>query len=278
METTATAQVSTMLPVTQMPEDVCRRVRTIFTDIDDTLTLRGRIPAAAFSAMWRAQEAGLRVIPITGRPAGWCDHLARMWPVAAVVGENGALAFALEGERIRRLYSPRQPDAAERLQRIRDEVLAQVPGCKVAADQAYREYDLAIDISEEVPPLSDAAIDRVVGIFEAHGATAKVSSIHVNGWFGSYDKLSMCRRCMAELLGEELDPDRAIFLGDSPNDVPMFRAFPHAVGVANVRRWAHRMSALPRYVAAAEGGEGFAECLSLLLERRATAPRDGLSH
>jgi HAD superfamily hydrolase (TIGR01484 family) len=254
--------------VQQIPSDVCRRVEYVFTDIDDTLTLRGRIPAAAFAALWRAHDAGLKVVPITGRPAGWCDHLARMWPVTAVVGENGALAFAMIDERMRRLYAPRIADAPARLEAIRDEVLAAVPGCKVAADQAYREYDLAIDFCEEVPPLDGAAVDRIVAVFTQHGATAKVSSIHVNGWFGDYDKLTMCRRCLRELLGVELDPARALFLGDSPNDVPMFRAFPHSVGVANVRRFAGRMEALPAYVTLAEGGEGFAEAMSVVLERR----------
>jgi hypothetical protein len=257
-----------MQPARDLPTEVCRRLRTIFTDIDDTLTLRGRIPAAAFTALWQAHDAGLRVVPVTGRPAGWCDHLARMWPVAAVVGENGALAFALQGDRMRRIYAPRPPDAGERLAAIRDEILAAVPGCGVAADQPYREFDLAVDICEEVAPLDDASVDRIVAIFEQHGATAKVSSIHVNGYFGAYDKLSMCRRCTAELLGEELRPEEATFVGDSPNDVPLFRFFPSAVGVANVRRMVHRMDALPAYVTDAEGGEGFAELVRIVLDRR----------
>jgi len=260
--------LESLRPAEEIPVEVCRRIRYVFTDIDDTLTLSGRIPAAAFDALSAAHEAGLRVVPITGRPAGWCDHLARMWPVAAVVGENGALAFALEGERMRRIWAPRQPDAAERLEQIREEVLAAVPGCKVAADQRYREYDLAIDIREEVAPLDDAAIDAIVAIFVRHGAVAKVSSIHVNGYFGDYDKLTMCKRCLPELLGEALDPEQAVFLGDSPNDEPMFSFFPHAVGVANLSGFVHRMSALPRYLTRAEGGEGFAEFLSLLLVRR----------
>ena len=117
-------------------------------------------------------------------------------------------------------------------------------------------------------PLDDAAIDAIVAIFERHGAVAKVSSIHVNGYFGTHDKLTMCKRCLPELLGEELDPERAVFLGDSPNDEPMFRFFPHAVGVANLRSFAHRMSALPRYLTRSEGGEGFAEFLQILLARR----------
>ena len=257
-----------MRPLTELPDEICRALETVFCDIDDTLTTGGRLPSAAFAALWRAHEAGVKVVPVTGRPAGWCDHLARMWPVAAVVGENGALAFALIAGKMRRLFAERPPDAAQRLAAIEREVLAQVPGSKVAADQPYRSYDLAIDFCEEVPRLDEEQISRIVEIFQRHGATAKVSSIHVNGWFGHFDKLSMCRRCSVEFLGSALDPERATFVGDSPNDVPMFRFCPHAVGVANVEEMAHRMEVLPAYVTRARGGEGFAEFIDLLLGRR----------
>ena len=79
-------------------------------------------------------------------------------------------------------------------------------------------------------------------IFEAHGAHAKVSSIHVNGWFGDYDKLTTSRLMMRELFGVDLEAsrDRYVYSGDSPNDAPMFGFFPNAVGVANVRDFARR--------------------------------------
>lgn len=257
-----------MIPVAQMPARVARQIQTIFTDIDDTLTTDGLLPACAFDAIWSAHDAGLQVVLVTGRPAGWCDHLARMWPVAAVVGENGALAYALQQDRMRRIFAPRDPQTDEKFQSITEEALAQVPGCKIAADQPFRQYDLAVDFAEEVDRLDDGAIDRIVAIFQQHGARAKVSSIHVNGWFGDFDKLSMCRRCSRELLGADLDPDASTFVGDSPNDVPMFRFFPHAVGVANVRQWTDRMEALPAYVTLAGGGQGFAELVQVLLRSR----------
>ena len=257
-----------LVPVEQMPAETCESIRAVFCDIDDTLTTGGLLPAAAYSALWDARDAGLMVVPVTGRPAGWCDHLARMWPAAAVVGENGALAFSMDGGKIRRIYAPREPGSAEKLEAIRRQVLAEVPGCKVAADQAYREYDLAVDFCEEVDALDDEAVDRIVAIYAEHGAVVKVSSIHVNGWFGDFDKLSMCRRCCPELLGFDLDPTRATFVGDSPNDEPMFAHFPHAVGVANVAHFTARMEHLPAYVTRAEGGEGFAEFMGVLLEKR----------
>ncbi|MBW2732816.1 MAG: HAD-IIB family hydrolase [Deltaproteobacteria bacterium] len=251
-----------------MPPEVCRRIRAIYTDIDDTITTDGRVPAAAYAALWRAFEAKLRVVLVTGRPAGWCDHLARMWPVSAVVGENGALCYAMVEGKLERLYAERQGDAVERLAAIEADVLAAVPEACVASDQPFRLYDLAIDFAEEVGPLPEADIDRIVEAYERHGAVAKVSSIHVNGWFGRFDKLSMCQRASEAFFGGPLDVEHATYIGDSPNDVPMFAHFPHACGVANVQKMAHRMDALPSYLADQEGGAGFAQIVDHILDAR----------
>ena len=259
-------------PFQQFPADIKKSVRYVLTDIDDTLTLGGRLPSAALSAMERLEAAGIRVIPITGRPAGWCDHIARMWPVEAVVGENGAFYYRYDRalrEMQRSYFKTADARAADRrrLEDLKEKILAEVPGCAVSADQAFREADLAIDFCEDVPRLSPAAVDRIVQIFKAAGARAKVSSIHVNGWFGAYDKLTMTRRLFREAFQEDLEAIKArvIFIGDSPNDQPMFAFFPNAVGVANVREFAGRMSSLPGWVTQREGGGGFAEMVDVLL-------------
>ena len=246
----------------------------VFADIDDTLTTEGLITAPSFSALWALHDAGIAVVPVTGRPAGWCDHIARMWPVAGVVGENGAFYFRYDaaGRRLTRRFVLDEATRAglqDRLRAIRDRVLAEVPGAAVASDQAYRIHDLAIDFCEDVPPLDRAAVDRIVAIFEAAGATAKVSSIHVNGWFGTYDKLGMMKTFAAEVLGLDLDDPadrtRAVYVGDSPNDEPAFAFFEHGVGVANVRDFEDRLRAPPAWVTEARGGEGFAELAEHLL-------------
>jgi hydroxymethylpyrimidine pyrophosphatase-like HAD family hydrolase len=79
-----------MKPLAQFPAADRARIRYVLTDIDDTLTTEGTLTADAYTALERLRDAGLVVAPITGRPAGWCDHIARMWPADAVVGENGA--------------------------------------------------------------------------------------------------------------------------------------------------------------------------------------------
>jgi hypothetical protein len=215
------------------------------------------------------------VIPVTGRPAGWCDLIARQWPVDGVVGENGAFWFRYDdgARRMIRHYArtaeQREADR-RRLERIAAEVLAEVPGAAVAADQGYRTADLAIDFCEDVPPLPRDVVDRIVAIFHRHGATAKVSSIHVNGWFGDYDKLGASAGLLREMFGIDAmgEPERVVFVGDSPNDEPMFRHFPNAIGVANVIQFGDRMATLPAFVSAAPGGAGFAEIAGALLAAR----------
>ena len=249
-------------------------IRYVLTDIDDTLTVKGRLPAVVFAAMEDLQRFGIRVVPITGRPAGWCDHIARMWPVDGLVGENGAFYFQYdvrEKKMTRRYWKSKEERISDRtrLNGIREKVLADVPGCAVAADQAYREADLAIDFCEDVPPLPMPSAQAIKAIFENAGATAKISSIHVNGWFGDYDKLSMSRLMFKEVFTEDLDAVRGqmIFCGDSPNDSPMFGFFPHSVGVANVRAFEAQLEMPPTWVTRAEGGFGFAEMVKILLDR-----------
>ena len=255
-----------MQPLAQISKATCRALQFVLTDIDDTLTIKGRLKACAFEAMERLQTSGRRVVPITGRPAGWCDHIARMWPVDGVVGENGALYFYYQRERrkmVRRYWKPVQQREQDRrkLNALRDKILAQVPGCRVASDQAYREADLAIDFCEDVSPLPPQAIEAIVRCFEDAGANAKVSSIHVNGWYGRYDKLSMTRVFFEEVFNHNLDDikTKVLFIGDSPNDAPMFAYFPNSVGVANVGRFLEDMEARPRWITQGEGSFGFTE-------------------
>lgn len=287
----------TLAPLSSMPRAAARAVHTVLADIDDTISTDGRLTAAAFAALERLHEAGLRVVPVTGRPAGWCDHVARFWPVDAVVGENGAFYMwherasggerGHEGGRERHREGHRESGrlrtrhwldeaaraaGAAKLAAVRERVLAEVPGCAVASDQFCRLYDLAIDFCEDVPPLPPEAIDRIVALMREAGMTAKVSSIHVNGWFGEWDKLAMTRRLFAERFGVDIDRaaerERIVFVGDSPNDEPMFGFFPNAVGVANVLAFRSRMRALPAWVTSSEAGGGFVEVAECLLAAR----------
>jgi HAD superfamily hydrolase (TIGR01484 family) len=266
----------TMRPLSEMPATTAAAIHTVFSDIDDTLTTEGRLTVAAYGALADLRAAGLRVVLVTGRPAGWCDHIARMWPVDAVIGENGAFYFWYDAA-ARKLRSRHVCDAAtraahtQRMAQVRDTILREVPGCALASDQFCRLYDLAIDFCEDVPALPPSAVRRIVELMEQAGMTAKISSIHVNGWFGRYDKLSMAHLLLRERYGLELEAERerCVFVGDSPNDAPMFSYLPNAAGVANVARFDLPREQAPAYITPSPAGAGFAEVARFLVDARA---------
>ena len=264
-----------MRPLSDMDDRALAECRVVLTDIDDTLTTDGRLSAAAYAALERLSLAGLAVVPITGRPAGWCDMIARFWPVAGVVGENGAFyfAYARAARTMRKRFfatEAERRDNRARLGALCEKILREVPGAAIASDQLYREADLAIDYCEDVPSLPPQEVRRILDIFAAAGAAAKLSSIHVNGWFGDYDKLSMTRLFASDILNLDIDSEnaRVIFVGDSPNDGPMFGFFAHSCGVANVERFDPETFNPPRFVADRAGGNGFVQIADRILSAR----------
>lgn len=264
-------------PLSDAPPAALAALRWVLTDIDDTLTEHGRLPSAALAAMERLDAAGLRVIPVTGRPAGWCDAIARQWPVAAVVGENGALWYAEDREARRMLRWHVADDAARaashaRLMALAETAMAAVPGARIAADQPFRLFDVAVDFAEDAGPLGPDAAARIAAVFRDGGATAKVSSIHINAWFGAWDKLSGIEALFARRFAPfAACRDRVAFLGDSPNDSPLFAAVPLSVGVANAAPFLGAMDAAPAYLTRAPGGRGFAEFADALLRAKQQA-------
>lgn len=264
-----------MRPLADFCPEYLDAVDFVLTDIDDTLTSAGRLTAAAYDALERLSAAGVAVIPVTGRPAGWCDMIARFWPVAAVIGENGAFYFAHDqgGGMIRVYMKPAAERASDRLalDAIADRITAAVPRARISADQAFREADLAIDFAEDGPLLSDGEIGDIVACFRDAGATAKISSIHVNGWFGGYDKLTTTRRLFAERYRIDIEGGkrRILFVGDSPNDEPMFGFFDNSVAVANFSAFRDQVLELPRWITKAAAGAGFVELADALLKAKA---------
>ena len=142
--------------------------------------------------------------------------------------------------------------------------------CAISSDQPYRECDLAIDWCEDVARLPMEKVDRILALMRESGLNAAASAGHVNGWFGDYDKLGMTRRFFHEILGIDLDAQREsfVYLGDSPNDCPMFRFFPHSIGVANVMDVRDRLTHAPTYITARRSGDGFCEAVEALFEVR----------
>jgi HAD superfamily hydrolase (TIGR01484 family) len=262
---------SAPLPVSKLPGAL---IEGLFTDLDDTLTTDGQLSVEAFSAVSALAAAGIRVVPVTGRSAGWCDLIVRLWPVAAVIGETGAFCMIREGGRTRTLMMQDEQarrDTASHRDRIARRVLEEVPDAELAGDQAFRLVDLAIDIAEAIPRLPQARIDRIVAILREEGMQAQASSIHVNGWFGQFDKGDTALRLLTEHWGLARDAAvrRWACVGDAPNDATLFAAFEHSIGVANVDRHLASISCPPRYITERAHGSGFAELADHLIRSRA---------
>ena len=273
-----------MKPLTAWPAQDRQCIQGIFTDIDDTLTTDGAITPDALAALYVLKAQGLSVIAITGRPVGWSEPFALSWPVDAIVAENGAVflqnthQISLEPKQIERRQlskSYRQSDVIRtanytRMQQVGKRILREVSGTLLAQDSAGRETDMAIDHSEftHLPP---EKIAQVVAIMKAEGMNATVSSIHINGWFGTHNKLVGARWAVRELFGRDLDAemDNWAFVGDSTNDQLMFEAFGNSIGVANVRRFESQLTQLPRYITNGERGAGFAEVVKVVVSAKA---------
>ena len=257
-------------PLAELPPARLGQLRGVLTDIDDTLTAGGQIEPAALAALQALAAAGVPVVAITGRPAGWSEPFALAWPVAAIVAENGAVMLRRRGGL---LQIDHVADVATRaanslrLQACAQAVLQQVPGAVLAQDSAGRLTDIAIDHSEfsDLPP---ERIAEVVALMQAHGLTATVSSIHINGWIGQHGKPSGARWAVAEALGLPFAADDWVYVGDSTNDQAMFELMPLSVGVANIARFVPLLQSLPAYLTRAERGAGFAELAAALLAAR----------
>lgn len=249
-----------MKPLSELPRDI---VRAVFTDLDDTLTDDGLVESATYDAIFRLKHAGLRVVVVSGRPAAWADCLMRLWPLDAMVFENGAGVMVREGKKVATRLLANLPDAA-RLDALVEKIQKKFPGAKLAADQRFRLFDRAVDFGEEPPYLGEKERDEILRLLAAEkDVTAKLSSIHINFWIGTHTKVTA-----AESLLGNLRRDEIVYCGDSPNDEPLFAHFPLSVGVANVAPFLPALAHPPRFLTPSPRGAGFRELTDHLVSRK----------
>ena len=252
-----------------------QQIKYILTDIDDTLTSNGMLKSNAYASMEKLSNEGYIIIPVTGRCAGWCDHIARMWPVGGVVGENGAFFFSYDhaSKKMNNVYSQTANEREKNfalLKQLKNKILDQVPGTAEASDQEYRITDLAIDFAEDVSKLPENKINQIVQIAKQNGAIAKISSIHVNCWIGTHNKLSTSLNMLKENFGlsDKEIQNKVVFIGDSPNDSTMFGFFENSVGVANVVDLVDSIEILPKYLTSNFSGDGFVELANFIIDNK----------
>jgi HAD superfamily hydrolase (TIGR01484 family) len=244
-------------------------VRALFSDVDGTMTTGHRIEAATYTALEQLADAGIPVIMVTGRSAGFGQAFMLTAPVLAVVSENGGVTFVREGRKLQKLYgvpAASLPEWRRRMHDIAVEVMAKVPGARLSSDSKYREVDLAIDWNEEASLTKEAA-EACVALIRKAGFTAVRSSVHVNFCPPHFDKLSACMTVVREVLGGDAnDLSPYVFVGDALNDAPMFGGFPASVGVANVKAWWDELPSKPAYVTERAEGAGLRELIDHLMQ------------
>jgi HAD superfamily hydrolase (TIGR01484 family) len=286
-----------MLALSDWPLAARRNVVGVFTDIDDTLTTDGAMTPDALQALADLKASGLFVIPITGRPIGWCEPFmagaaAAAWPVDAMVAENGGVAIVPQRaenlsqiglqpaqslreqlskpyQKIYQLDAASRANNTDRMAQVAAQVLAEVPGVELTRDGGGRETDLAFDYAEHAQ-LMPAKVQQVLDVLHRAGMHTTVSSIHIHGCFGDFNKWMGACWIAQTLLGRDLaaELDRWVFVGDSGNDQAMFQHFRHSVGVANIARFADQLTHLPTYVTPSARGAGFAEVARAILEAK----------
>lgn len=259
-----------MKPLSEASSSTFQSVRFVLTDMDETLTYGGRLAAQTYGALERLRAAGIKVIPVTAAPAGWCDQMARMWPVDGVIGENGGFFFQRNGDRpdLKRMFwhpVEHQQSVADRLAEIGARVREIVPAAALAQDQPFRLTSVEFSQSEE-PAVRTAIIAALHGA----GADVATNNLWVLGWLCGYDKLAMVRRILTANYGIDVDADRdaVLYVGDSTNDAPMFGFFNHTIGVSTVRRYLPEIPTPPNWIAEGPGGSGFVEAADAVISSR----------
>jgi len=250
------------------------KVRVVFTDVDGTLTTRGRLAASTLKAIEWLGSHRVDVVLVSGRPSGWGECWARQLPVAGVIVENGGVTYARTADGLEKRYAESEALRVKNRQalvRVVDEALAEVKGARLSMDSTATEVDLAIDYAEQAQ-LGRTGADRLEAFLRKRGVTAVRSSVHINCWLGPFDKRTAVEAFLKAERKTRLAPDerRFVYVGDSFNDQPLFDAFPLSIGVANVKQVIHLLTTPPKYVTRAAEGRGFCEVADAIGRARRT--------
>jgi HAD superfamily hydrolase (TIGR01484 family) len=262
-----------MKPASQFPASAAHRLTGVLFDLDDTLLDRGRLTVGALTALYRLAEAGLILVGVTGRPAGWGQVLVRQWPISGMLTENGIIALVQREHRVHVLDRATVEQRAERRQRLAalvSELRSRFSELLPSDDVAGRIADFSFDIAES-RQVDASVVQAATELARERGAHVVRSSIQLHLSYDGDDKASGVLRFLHAAHGVDVSSarHRFAFVGDSENDAPCFGAFEHSFGVANLQG---RPSLLPAYRASQPMGAGFAEIADIILAGRNAPP------
>ncbi|MBI4865801.1 MAG: HAD hydrolase family protein [Candidatus Wallbacteria bacterium] len=257
-----------MRPIEELTAGECSALRVIASDIDDTMTLGARLSGRTLHALERARDAGLSVVVVTGRPAGFVMALAAYLPgVDAVIGENGGVLAGPDSCQILPAGDQDIAHLRERLAACHADIAHEAPEAVTSGDTFARLTDHAY-LVDGLSAATRSAIDRVAA---RHGFETSASSIHVHVKLPGHTKGRALARWLAART-PAVDHGQVLTVGDSETDATLFdtNVFPLSVGVANIERVLGRLATPPAFVTRGREGAGFVELLDWVLARRSS--------
>lgn len=257
-----------MRPLSELVVDA----RVLLFDVDDTVTKDGVLEACSLDAMFRAKDADIRLVAVTGRPLGWAEVFAWTWPIDMAIGENGAGWMWREGRAFETHFDAPEEERSQHQSSLREvllEVSQVLPQLPRAGDSALRRCDVAWDIGE-TRQASQEERETLRAIIVRHGLVASYSSVHAHAIPGDWNKARGSERALRARFGMSAEEAKksCVFVGDSGNDAAAFAYFDHSVGVSNVHESLATLTSKPKYVTEGARGRGFAELVSHLIASR----------
>jgi hypothetical protein len=256
----------TCLPLSAaIAHNLHHHIRLVATDFDSTVTKCGKITADLLQSLTDLANAGLPVLIVTGRSAGWVNGLATYLPVIGAIAENGGVFF-----------SHRETDPPVILSAIADlsehklklaqtfaSLQEEFPQLQVSFDNQFRLTDWTFDVSG----LSHEDLQKINHCCQQAGWGFTYSSIQCHIKPPAQEKATALQKLLS-LQFPEYAPKEVLTVGDSPNDESLFNPalFPLSVGVANLREYLPRLTHTPTYMTQEKEVDGFRELVRCLTQ------------
>jgi HAD superfamily hydrolase (TIGR01484 family) len=241
----------------------CKKIRLIATDMDGTLTQNGKFTSSLLQALENLATAGIKVIIVTGRSAGWVSGISSLMPIAGALAENGGLFYS--SDHLESIALTPIPDLANHRQHLATtfaKLQTQFPQLQESTDNRFRVTDWTFDVSD----LTIDEIQYLSNICQHEGWGFTYSNVQCHIKPQTQNKAVGLLQVLEQYF-PEYSLDQIATVGDSPNDESLFNQdyFPVSVGVANVMKYADHLQYQPTYVTNAAEGAGFCELSNYIL-------------
>jgi len=237
-------------------------IRLIASDMDGTLTQSEKFDARLFQTLTQLKTAGIDVLIVTGRSAGWVQAIATYLPVVGAISENGGLFYWHGNPQPNFIADLNLDRHRQQLHRVFQLLLKDFPQLIESADNRFRLTDWTFDV-EGLTQIEITKINEICHS-EGYGFTYSTIQCHIKPL--EQNKAIALNKVITEHFSH-LKPGEIVTIGDSPNDESLFnpQQFPVSAGVANILQYRDRLNYLPAYVTNLPEVAGFCELAQLIL-------------